>query len=121
MEIDAALTADLVLVALHDRDLQQMLGQSDAKVGVAVGVQVAAVVHDSYSSGWGSMEVDTVLTADLVLVALHNRDMQQMLGQSDAKVGVALGVLSSSSACTGVAVGLVAAALHHVTVRLSVW
>jgi glycerophosphoryl diester phosphodiesterase len=43
MEIDAALTADLVLVALHDRDLQQMLGQSDAKVGVAVG-RLAAVV-----------------------------------------------------------------------------
>jgi phosphopantothenate synthetase len=91
------------------------------KVGVAVGVRAAAVVHDRYSSSLGSMEVDTVLTADLVLVALHDRDLQQMLGQSDAKVGVALGVLSSSSAYTSVAVVVVAAALHHVTVRLSVW
>lgn len=46
MEIDAALTADLVLVALHDRDLQQMLGQSDAKVGAAFDV-LAAVLHCS--------------------------------------------------------------------------
>lgn len=32
MEVDAALTADLVLVALHDRDLQKLLGQQTAKV-----------------------------------------------------------------------------------------
>jgi glycerophosphoryl diester phosphodiesterase len=32
MEIDAALTADLVLLALHDRDLQKLLDQPTAKV-----------------------------------------------------------------------------------------
>lgn len=32
MEIDAALTADYVLVALHDRDLQTLLDQQTAKV-----------------------------------------------------------------------------------------
>lgn len=32
MEIDAALTSDLVLVALHDRDLQQLLGQPGVQV-----------------------------------------------------------------------------------------
>lgn len=33
MEVDVSLTSDLVLVALHDRDLQQLLGQPTAKVG----------------------------------------------------------------------------------------
>lgn len=32
MEIDAALTADGVLVALHDRDLAQLLGRPTARV-----------------------------------------------------------------------------------------
>lgn len=33
MEVDASLTADLRLVAVHDRDLQKLLGRKDVKVG----------------------------------------------------------------------------------------
>lgn len=36
MEVDASLTSDLQLVALHDRDLQRLLGQPDAKVRLCV-------------------------------------------------------------------------------------
>jgi len=33
MEVDASITADLQLVAVHDRDLRTLLGRQDVKVG----------------------------------------------------------------------------------------
>jgi glycerophosphoryl diester phosphodiesterase len=44
MEVDASLTSDLVLVALHDRDLQQLLGQPTAKVSPGARTTVTAAV-----------------------------------------------------------------------------
>lgn len=46
----------------------------------------AAAYKAALEAGADCMEIDAALTADLVLVALHNRDLQKLLGQSDAQV-----------------------------------
>jgi glycerophosphoryl diester phosphodiesterase len=53
----------------------------------------AAAYAAALRAGADCMEVDVSLTSDLVLVALHDRDLQQLLGQPTAKV--------SSVVCTG--------------------
>lgn len=42
IEVDAALTADLQLVALHDRDLQRLIGQPTVKVGEVLGSELTS-------------------------------------------------------------------------------
>ena len=59
----------------------------------------AAAYASALEAGADCIEVDAALTSDLQLVALHDRDLQKLLGQPNAKVGSARCFFSCGSAC----------------------
>jgi hypothetical protein len=69
IEVDASLTSDHQLVAMHDRDLEQLLNKPGAKVGVL-----------------NFKVVFCVLLHNAVTRAMNDRDLEQLLNKPSAKV-----------------------------------
>jgi glycerophosphoryl diester phosphodiesterase len=69
IEVDASLTSDHQLVAMHDRDLEQLLNKPGAKVGVL-----------------NFKVVFCVLLHNAVTRAMNDRDLEQLLNKPGAKV-----------------------------------